>query len=124
MVKCKSMHQLIYCSMVTREMLEADILDLLKVARDKNACLEVNGLLVYQKWTNEFLRILEGQKKVIFYLLETTKADERHKRLHVIHDQEIPEIGFKGWSVGFANMASIDKSKLEGNLDFLEKDYT
>jgi hypothetical protein len=47
-------------------------------------------------------------------LLETIKADERHKRLHVIHDQEIPEIGFKGWSVGFANMASIDKSKLEG----------
>ena len=124
MVKCKSMHELIYCSMATGEMLEADILDLLKVARDKNACLEVNGLLVYQKWTNEFLRILEGQKKVIFDFLETIKADERHKRLHVIHDQEIPEIGFKGWSVGFANMESIDKSKLEGNLDFLGKAYT
>ena len=80
--------------------------------------------MVYQKRSNEFLRILEGEKKVIFNLLETIKADDRHKRLHVIHDQEIPEIGFKGWSVGFANMASIDKSKLEGNLDFLEKDYT
>jgi hypothetical protein len=57
-------------------------------------------------------------------LLETIKADERHKRLHVIHDQEIPEIGFKGWSVGFANMVSIDKSKLERTLDFLEKCYT
>ena len=57
-------------------------------------------------------------------MLETIKADERHKRLHVIHDQEIPEIGFKGWSVGFANMESIDKSKLERNLDFLEKCYT
>ena len=41
MVKCKSMHELIYCSMATGEMLEADILDLLKVARDKNARLEV-----------------------------------------------------------------------------------
>ena len=57
-------------------------------------------------------------------MLETIKADERHKRLHVIHDQEIPKIGFKGWSVGFANMESIDKSKLEGNLDFLVKGYT
>jgi hypothetical protein len=57
-------------------------------------------------------------------LLETIKADERHKRLNVIHDQEIPEIGFKSWSVGFANMAPIDKSKLERSLDFLEKCYT
>jgi len=57
-------------------------------------------------------------------LLETIKADERHKRLHVIHDQKIPEIDFKGWSVGFSNMESIDKLKLERNLDFLEKCYT
>jgi hypothetical protein len=33
-------------------------------------------------------------------------------------------IGFKGWNVVFANMESIDKSKLEGVLDFLEKGYT
>ena len=46
--------------MATGEMLETDILDLLKLARDKNTRLEVTGLLVYQKRTNEFLRILEG----------------------------------------------------------------
>ena len=37
------MHELIYCSMATGEMLEADIPDILKVARDKNARLEVPG---------------------------------------------------------------------------------
>ena len=46
--------------MASGGMLEADILDLLKLARNKNIRLEVTGLLVYQKWTNEFLRILEG----------------------------------------------------------------
>jgi hypothetical protein len=46
--------------MATGEMLEADILDLFKVARDKNARLDVISLLVYQRRTNEFLRILEG----------------------------------------------------------------
>jgi hypothetical protein len=35
--------------MATGEMLEADILDLLKLARDKNTRLEVTSLLVYQK---------------------------------------------------------------------------
>ena len=80
--------------------------------------------MVYQKRTNDFLRILEGEKKVIFNLLETIKADDRHKRLHVIHDQAIPERGFKGWNVVFANMKSIDKSKLEGISGFLDKKYT
>ena len=46
--------------MATGEMLEANILDLLKLALDKNTRLEVTGLLVYQKRTNEFLQILEG----------------------------------------------------------------
>jgi hypothetical protein len=63
MVKCKSMHQLIYCSMVTREMLEADILDLLKVACDKNDLLELIGLLVCQKRTNKFLQIMKDRRK-------------------------------------------------------------
>jgi hypothetical protein len=58
--------------------------------------LGVTGLFVYQKRTNEFLRILKGEKKVIFDLLETIKANERYERLHVIHDQEIPEKSFKG----------------------------
>ena len=118
------MHELLYCSIATREVLEADILDLLKVSRDNNARLEVTGLLVYQKRTNEFLQILEGEKKVIFDLLETVKSDDRHKRLHVIHDKEIPERGFNGWYMAFAYMESIDKSKLEGISDFLEKGYT
>ncbi len=118
------MHELFYCSMATREMVEADILDLLKVSRDKNARLEVTGLLVYQKRTKEFLQVLEGEKEVIFDLLKTIKADDRHTSLHLIYDKEIPERGFKSWSMAFANMESIDKSKLEGTSDFLEKGYT
>jgi hypothetical protein len=58
---------------------------------------------------NELLLTLEGEKKVIFDFLETIKTDDRHKPLHVIYDQEIPERGFKRWSVVFANMESIHK---------------
>ena len=54
MVKCKSMHELIYCSMATGEMLETYIMDLLKVPCDKNALLEVpvcwfikNGRIIF-----------------------------------------------------------------------------
>ena len=48
------MCELIYCSMETREILEADILDLLKVALNKNVRLEVTGLLVYKNGRMSF----------------------------------------------------------------------
>jgi hypothetical protein len=117
-------HELFYCSMATREMLDADILDMLTVAREKNARLKVTGLLVYQKRTREFMQILEGEKQVVFELLDTIKADERHQSLHLIYDGEIPERNFKDWSMGFADLESVDKSKLEGVSEFLEKGYT
>jgi hypothetical protein len=117
-------HELFYCSMATREMLDADILDMLKVAREKNARLEVTGLLVYQKRTKEFIQILEGEKQVIFDLLETIKSDKRHQALHLVYDGEIQERNFKSWSMGFADLESVDKSKLEGVSEFLEKGYT
>ncbi len=118
------MHELFYCSMATREMRDADILDILKVSREKNARLEVTGLLVYQKRTREFMQILEGGKQVIFDLLETIKTDERHRSLKLIYNGEISKRSFKGWSMGFADLESVDKSKLEGISDFLEEGYT
>ena len=118
------MYELLYCSLAAGEVNEAEILNILKKARDKNTRLGVTGLLVYQKRTGEFLQILEGEKEVVLNLLETIKADKRHKRLNLVHEKEIAERGFKGWSMAFANMESIDKSKLEGISDFLEKGYT
>ena len=63
------MYELLYCSMATREMKEADILSILEKAREKNSRLGVTGLLVHQKRTNEFLQILEGEKEVVLSLL-------------------------------------------------------
>jgi hypothetical protein len=80
--------------------------------------------LVHQKRTNEFLQILEGEKEVVLKLLETIKADNRHKRLNLVHEKEVSERGFKEWNMAFANMESIDKTKLKGISDFLEKGYT
>jgi hypothetical protein len=117
-------HELFYCSMATREMLDTDILDILRVSREKNARLKVTGLLVYQKRTKEFMQILEGEKQVIFELLDTIRKDKRHDGLHLVYDGKIPERSFKDWSMGFTDLESVDKSKLEGVSEFLEKGYT
>ena len=118
------MHELFYCSMATREMQDADILDILNVSREKNTRLEVTGLLVYQKRTKEFMQILEGEKQVIFDLLDTIKADDRHQSLYLVYDCEVQERNFKNWTMAFADLDSVDKSKLEGVSEFLEKGFT
>lgn len=104
--------------------MDADILDILKVSREKNARLNITGLLVYQKRTREFMQILEGEKQVIFDLLETIKTDERHQSLKLVYEGEVPKRSFKDWSMGFADLESVDKSKLEGVSEFLEEGYT
>ena len=118
------MHELFYCSMAVREMFDEDILDMLKVAREKNARLDVTGLLVYQKRIREFMQILEGEKQVIFDLLDTIRKDKRYEGLHLVYDGTVPERNFKDWSMGFAGLESVDKSKLEGVSEYLEKGYT
>ena len=118
------MHILFYCSVAIREMSEADILDILNVSRKNNSQKNITGILVYQKKTWEFMQILEGEKEVIFDLLETIKDDPRHTSLDLVFDQETEERTFKNWSMAFAEFESIDKSKLLGVSDFLEKGFT
>lgn len=103
---------------------EAEILDILEVSRSKNAKLGITGILVYWARTDQFMQILEGEKKAIFDLLDTIRKDERHTGLKLIYDGEVSERCFTNWSMGFSNFDSIDKTKLEGYSNFLEEGFT
>ena len=118
------MHELFYCSFAVREMSDADILDLLGVARSFNSENEITGILIYWIKTRQFMQILEGEKEVIFNLLEKIKRDKRHTGINLIYDGKIPDRTFGNWSMGFRNFSEIDKSKLEGFSEYLEKGFT
>lgn len=70
------------------------------------------------------MQILEGREKTIFDLYEILKKDDRHKSLKLIYNGEISERCFTSWTMGFSKFESIDKSKLEGFSNFLEKGFT
>ena len=118
------MHELLYCSCASREISDTDILDILEKARSFNTDNGITGILIYWIKTKQFMQILEGEKEVIFDLLEKIKNDERHAGLKLVYDGEISERGFAKWSMGFLNFSSIDKSKLEGFSDILQKGFT
>ena len=50
------MHTLFYCSVASRIMQDSDILDILKVPRDKNPQLLITGIMVYRKKVEIFFR--------------------------------------------------------------------
>ncbi len=105
-------------------MSDSDIQGILKGARENNKLLGITGLLVYHKRNKSFMQILEGEKQIIFKLFDKIKKDERHKSIQLVHDEKIEARNFKDWSMAFAELESIDKSKLEGFSEFLEKGFT
>ena len=57
------MHILFYCSVASRIMQDSDILDILKVSRDKNLQRLITGIMVYRKKVEIFFQILEGERE-------------------------------------------------------------
>lgn len=118
------MHSLFYCSVATREIFDQDILDILKVSRKNNMERDITGILVYQKKTREFLQILEGEEETIFNALGIIEDDPRHTSVDLVLEQKINERAFKNWSMAFSDLESLDKSRLEGVSEYLEKGFT
>ena len=118
------MHTLFYCSVATREMRDSDILDILKVSKEKKDQHQITGILAYKKQSHEFFQILEGRKKDIFQLLENIRDDDRNTSLDLVYDIEIEDRNFKDWSMGFADLDSVDNKKLDGFSEYLNKGFT
>ncbi len=112
------MHELFYCSYAMKGISNEDILNILEVSRQNNSERNITGILLYWKNTNQFLQVLEGDKKSIFDLYEKINNDTRHSALKLIYHGEISERGFSGWSMAFNDLAEIDTQQLCGFSEF------
>lgn len=115
-------HELVYTSCATREMNKKDLTELLEVSRDKNARLNITGLLVYHN--REFIQLLEGAKKDIFDLYDTICEDERNTQNQLLWDGEIKQRSFTDWAMAFVDTRDIDTSELEAYSPFLKEGIT
>lgn len=105
-------------------MSDSDIMDILKVSREKNSAFGVTGILLFYNKTNQFMQILEGEKKVIFDLYNLISRDKRHSGLKLVYDGSVSERSFANWSMAFTNYESLDRSRLEGYSRFYEQGFT
>lgn len=111
-----SLRTIVYTSTQTRPMFQAEVLELLDLARAKNARLGVTGMLLEKD--GDFMQALEGDSAVIRSLFDRIQLDDRHHEILVVADRAIGERVFDAWSMGFAEVRPEDFGKVEGLRGF------
>lgn len=111
------MIHLCYVSTASRLMSQSDLLELLGVAREKNARSAVTGMLLYKDMS--FLQVLEGAAETVHELYAHIRDDSRHERVKTLFDEPIEARDFPDWTLGFENLDGNDLSDIPGYSTFM-----
>ena len=103
------MIELVYYSEANHDLSAIDISNILKTARDFNHENQITGCLLYNN--NEFLQILEGEKKVVMDLFESIKKDKRHSNVMLLALDYKNDKMFDEWSMAFHEIDGSEQDK-------------
>lgn len=93
---------------------EAEIADILAIARRRNRDLNVTGALLYSG--GYFCQVLEGEREVLEDLFESIQMDGRHGEVTVLHFEPIAERSFAEWAMALAGIEAHHRFDLDGLL--------
>ena len=108
------LYELIYSSVATHTISSEDIAEILRTARDFNTKNNITGCLLYHN--NEFIQILEGEKKIVKDLYDRINRDKRHFNSLLLAEGEKDERTFNNWSMAFHELSSIDVKDISERL--------
>ena len=111
---------IIYASIANVNFDETKLIELLTKAREKNARLNVTGMLLYCDYN--FFQVIEGEELIIQTLFENIKNDPRHKNVTKIVEEPIQLRSFAKWTMGFSNATKEQLSMVEGMNDFFNEE--
>jgi hypothetical protein len=110
---------IVYVSAAEGEFKQSDLLELLKVARSKNAKIDVTGRLLFYK--GSFFQVLEGPAPAVEQIYEKISRDSRHGKILKIIQEPIERRTFQAWTMGFADMNVKDLKSIPGLNDFFSR---
>jgi hypothetical protein len=116
------MYFLIYLSRSSRDLSEADLLELLRSSRENNLKTGMTGLLLHKD--GNFLQLLEGEKEAVTALFAKISDDDRHFNVTKLLEGPCEARQFPGWSMGFQNLRSIAAGDVPGFSEFLDVPLT
>ena len=107
-----------YRSMAQREIKEADIADLIGMARESNIKYGVTGCLIF--YGNVFFQLMEGPKGSVIQLYENIKKDIRHFDIITLHRGTKVYRDFGQWDMALLSDAKILNISYEGDIKQLD----
>lgn len=108
------MKQLAYISTAVNLMSDAQLLEILKTARNNNNERSVTGVLLYSGGT--FIQALEGEDTDVDVIFEAIETDSRHKNVIKLIDKPLDARNFPDWSMGFATINQLQVQEISGFL--------
>lgn len=100
------LYYLIYTSVPARPMNDAELQELLTLAREANSRFEVTGMLVCLR--ESFIQLIEGPEANIEQLYRNIRQDKRHFRVTTLREEPISERFFPDWSMAFKREENAD----------------
>lgn len=115
------MLSLIYVSTSVKLLSDEELLEILKVSREKNAAVNITGLLLYKG--GNFMQVLEGPDEAVEALYKKIEADPRHKDLIVLSREQISTRQFPAWEMAFQNLDNPAIKNEPGFSQFLQDEF-
>lgn len=97
-----TLFSLLYVSEACYPMDDASLADIVAVSRRKNQQMGITGCLLYQD--GYFMQLLEGPQQHVLTLMDSIRADVRHRHVTVVAEGVKSHRIFMGWSMGFQNI--------------------
>lgn len=109
---------LVYVSLGTDNLTEADLRDILSKSRKNNRQHNITGMLLYRD--GFFIQALEGEEEDVNALFDKIIGDKRHRNVVLVYKNAILMRTFGSWSMGFNKITDNDVIEIEGFTTFLE----
>jgi hypothetical protein len=111
-------YYLLYVSYTKQTLTDEELKQLLIKSQKNNIILDVTGILLYMK--NQFIQVLEGDKKTVQKIYKTISQDDRHQKVSTLLKGELTKRNFNNWSMGFQKLSATDFNDLTGFNDLID----
>lgn len=113
------MYEIVYTSLATRDLEQAELTALLDHARRANQARGITGMMIYRK--REFLQLLEGEQAEVQALYERIARDGRHHQIAKIWDGPITARSFGDWEMAFVAPDDASLQSHPGYRDLMDR---
>lgn len=100
------LRRLIYFSSATRDLPDAELVELLATSRRNNAALGITGALLHHD--RQFVQVLEGPDAEVRSLFDRISQDPRHAAIGMVDSARVTQRIFADFTMGWVAAAALE----------------